>query len=404
MRQVESGNTLSFDHADGSCTLYRQPLARMVNQLIFTSNGSSTKVFYRQYCFHCFHECPTKFGTNLFTNPGFEAPLQPKSISPWHDNSPIYNETAMAKLGSPGYKSSTAVVSLHAVSVFQTFTLCKNQIYTLSFYLKVQFANALASVEITADGGDSSSNVFFPRGSLPNDTWVLHRSTMGVLSYFPGADARFYAVLQSSEDESAGTTYWLDAFDVSPHRDSLLPRTGAPELVTNGGFESGKTAPFAVRTFTGRNREVSIVSPGYNGSSHALLFSPRRPKDSPVYSATLTQNIATQSGKSYIVGFVFLLRNGDGVTPNTTCPLDIGPQPLEIIFSANGDTSGTAARSADFFAPTLRADAYGVWTRYARLINGLHYGSDNQLSFSLAFRTNRGCPIMVDDISVKEAR
>ena len=179
-----------------------------------------------------------KAQTNYFTNPGFESGLTGWGVYDntnqlTSDTTSPHSGTMDAKLvcGSSGKSQISQTIQCSAL------TDLANKPILISFWYKGTFAKSAACLEVDWALDDSSGNILQWQPSVVTNTGSTSQWTQAFyyLYYVPPTAADHLTITFTVDNGSAGDVVYFDDM-------SFTVNTTNPNLVNNGGFETGGLA------------------------------------------------------------------------------------------------------------------------------------------------------------------
>lgn len=284
-----SCHSYSWNRVNKHCHFYITNLT----QSGFKASATGESEYSDISCSACTVSCPLPAGINLITNGGFE--FSKRYVGPWYQDGAHGPFRAV----SPGENSPNAlfvpVANYSVITAKQSLSyLCSNTDYLFSMDYKF------------TKSGNLPTGFFFntlqnPSGAdLPtqsNTTWITYQ-TYATKSDLHGSFLTQNAVTIGIGNNANQTIGWLfDNIGLFPVAAPVI-KAGATEKIVNGGFESGKLAPWT----TFEANDLSITSPGLNGTEYALnvtIVAINEGEESPD-EAILSVDVTLTAGSHYL--------------------------------------------------------------------------------------------------------
>lgn len=379
----EQSNEASFSwhHLNKHCHFYTSKIADMG----FVANASSPLEFTDKSCSNCTAICPTPSGVNQIGNPGFEA--SNKYIGPWYSFDSYSVE-------SPGENSSNALritmkdggSSLGSVYQFNTQSLCSGTEYLLTIDSKFTPSTDFPAASYYSQALGAGFDMVFPKRKTSWTSISLYVAYQARDFYYPSY------TLSVSRGSGKGSLVWeVDNWSLLPvAKPSVVP--GAKERLVNGGFESGKAAPW---TFS--QPWYTVVSPGFNGSKFALSTIPPKGTEDESATSSLRQDVSLKKGSHYLLTLDYynsLPKPAQGTGARGYISLMIGP------------TNSSSPDATDVYTSSveLTTKGYGTYRRrFIALQNATRLTINLEPGFLYTPNGTVYSNIRLDNISLKEA-
>jgi hypothetical protein len=273
-----------YDESAHVCSLYFKTLAAMG----FTQNASSSSTFNSLRCFNCPAVCPQAIGASILDNGGFEASRT--LDGPW--------KTSGGNTTTPGHNSAQAFVCGARCSLSQIVQICPNETYRFTFAYKAAHP---VTVSVVYGGNLEGYDSPLPATGA---SWGSARYWFKPLGLGVTSVGLSFTMADGLQVDDAVVTRVSNA---------LEPAAGAPELVENGGFETGELAPFQFQS-GGHVYHYSVVSPGLDGSAHAVQVVGRVTDDND--ESYLNQRIhGLVNGTNYLLRLTAVKQGGNAEFP-----------------------------------------------------------------------------------------
>ena len=272
-----------MDESSRLCKLHRYPF--QADELV--PEAGSPRIFYDLSCFDCSY-CPHPIGKNIIDNGNFE--YSNKHLGPW---------LSYRGLPGKGHNSSTSFYCPPSqdsgCSLYQGRNSCPGTLYLLQFDYQIVTQPGTSGrishrdYEAALDTKQDDS-IYIDTASFHEEGWYTIR--------------RYTRNSGSAFDLYGSAEAWVDNVVQIPVL-PLHPVPGAVSLFVNGDFEHQTPAlqGWDFRIIAG---SVGIISPGLDGSSHALRVSVTPHHHGTPYeqfSFAMRQRVRTIPGRAYLLRF-----------------------------------------------------------------------------------------------------